>query len=633
MSRNQNPFIGGLDEATRRAVVDLMRRVDALDGVLDGAKVDRAGDTMTGPLFLPAGTAADPSLSWSADPDSGFRSVGSGDFIAVSNGVDVVRFFDNGLIVGTAATGDASVRSPDAVATPGFTWQGDTDTGMFWDGTNSIGWATSGVERMQLGTSNLNFAGAVTGAASIKADGAGGATDAAYQFGGDANTGLYRKAADNWGLTSGSVVNLSGTTTYVYVDVNQLSFPAVTKNDKITLYGSGDSYSMGVASNTFVLQSNRYFRFYEDGDTGVALQLDTYNNPVLTLYNDTASENIQFYVDTTWSRIHATQDIYINQPINPTYVRNYNDGAAGAPALSFRNDTNSGLYRAAEDNVAMSVGGAWTQTWDDNASNLLRGGAAFSTVAGAGSQAQLRIQGYDTSSDKGKAVGIAYMAQYSTDRHVYSRVWQPSGDRLGFRNWENTAWVALDASAFTISSSKREKRRIRTARKERGLLDFAVPGERSLAFDQYKKLRPVLFDDQQQHHDLRWDCDIHDDRNDCEDARPKCPNAESKPHQHLCDDLDCSGSNAHPCWDIEQHVDRVGLIAEEVAEVYPKAVPKMVGLVADTAGTDEDWQAGGVMGIDTHMLHVETINVVQYLIETVEELQAEVDRLKRGGQK
>ena len=85
------------------------------------------------------------------------------------------------------------IRNADGTAAaPSYTFDSDSDIGMYRDGSNSIGWSTAGVEKMQLGSSNLNLGANVTGAATIVADGAGDATRPTYSFGGDTDTGMFR---------------------------------------------------------------------------------------------------------------------------------------------------------------------------------------------------------------------------------------------------------------------------------------------------------------------------------------------------------------------------------------------------------------------------------------------------------
>lgn len=63
-------------------------------GALEAAKVDRIGDTMTGPLLLPSGSAVQPALSFSGDPDTGAFHVGPDAIGLATNGVERFRLED-----------------------------------------------------------------------------------------------------------------------------------------------------------------------------------------------------------------------------------------------------------------------------------------------------------------------------------------------------------------------------------------------------------------------------------------------------------------------------------------------------------------------------------------------------------
>ena len=185
----------------------------------------------------------------------------------------------------------------------------------------------------------------------------------------------------------------------------------------------------------------------------------------------------------------------------------------------------------------------------------------------------------------GEFASLSLWTQYSTDRHVNLLLHRPAGDYLYVRNWENTAWIQAAASAWNIGSSQVNKERIRTARDEGGLLDYAVPGNRKTAFKQIRKLRPVLFDDLVQH-------------------KEKKLNEEGGIEEewyHHCDDEDCGGTNERPCDLISRHVNRVGLVVEELAEVYPRAT-----------SFDQD---GKAIAWDPAVMVVEQANLIQHLLE------------------
>lgn len=217
---------------------------------------------------------------------------------------------------------------------------------------------------------------------------------------------------------------------------------------------------------------------------------------------------------------------------------------------------------------------------DNNAQG--HGGNAFAVVTkGTGTGAN------------GESASLILWTQYSTDRHVNLMLNQAAGDYLYVRNYENTAWIPAAASAWNIGSSRTTKERIRTGREEGGLLDYAIPGDRKLAFKQVRKLRPVLFDDKVQHEERKLDPDT---------------GKVIERWNHHCDDEDCGGTNDRPCDLISRHVNRVGLIAEELDEVFPRAVSKD--------------QRGDPIGIDYAVVTVELINEIQHILEDRDEARS-----------
>jgi hypothetical protein len=94
----------------------------------------KSGDTMTGPLTMAAGTAALPSFSFTADPNTGIYSI-AGDSLGISTGGTLRANFGTG---GTAFVGSLYLDAG-TVAVPAVTWNGDLDTGFYLPGAGSLG--------------------------------------------------------------------------------------------------------------------------------------------------------------------------------------------------------------------------------------------------------------------------------------------------------------------------------------------------------------------------------------------------------------------------------------------------------------------------------------------------------------
>jgi len=102
--------------STNLAATDVEAALDELDG----EKVAKAGDTMAGPLLLPNGTASNPALGFSTDPDTGLVLIGDavmGQYVAgariasweasllrLSDAVNIALNTSTGTKLGTSTT-------------------------------------------------------------------------------------------------------------------------------------------------------------------------------------------------------------------------------------------------------------------------------------------------------------------------------------------------------------------------------------------------------------------------------------------------------------------------------------------------------------------------------------------------
>lgn len=92
-----------------------------------------------------------------------------------------------------------------AVGAPGLTFTGDTDTGMWAPGANTIAFSTNGVERLRADTAAL----ATTLPLSLPL---GAVATPSYTFTGDLNTGMWSPAADTlaWSVGGAELARIDG---------------------------------------------------------------------------------------------------------------------------------------------------------------------------------------------------------------------------------------------------------------------------------------------------------------------------------------------------------------------------------------------------------------------------------------
>jgi hypothetical protein len=458
-----------------------------------------------------------------------------------------------GSVTGTGVADFNEFRGDNGSASdPSFTFTSDESVGMYLHAGGDLAFSTAGIRRMSLHWSGMYLFQKLDmgGKDIINVDDVTGS--------GNAQFAEYR--ASNGSQASPSLCFTDNQNTGIYNDVNRVG---VTVNGSIkALFASDRLYLWGATGNVDYIGPINGSWFYN-----VTGSTKFYFNKSLNITNSLSSHT-------------GTLEL---QDRNTTVVRLTGTDAANGNVLIFAGSNN-----------------------------------------GSGTQSALRIYTKSSSTAAlGGAAGMTFQTTYSTDRHVHARVYYSGGDQLGFRNYENTAWVSLKASSFAVASSRELKHNIRTGRDERGILDFAIPGPRKMAFAQWAKLRPVLFDDNVQERLVEWaGCEGHRDvkgQDSSEDVGPvitrlvhhktreECSEAgcestdNTQAKYHFCDEYECGGTAELPCSLVGMHVNRPGMIAEELDEVFPECVSR------DMFGEN--------LGIDYNVLTVESVNIIQHLLE------------------
>lgn len=172
------------------------------------ASLSRNGEgAMLAPLDLDAGTVSAPSLAFSAEPTLGLYRVGAG-VLGVAVGLaKIAEFKAGGLEV---AVGQILTPLGTAAAPP-WAFTGDTNTGMFSSGADTIDLATGGTSRFSISTTAITSTLALS-ATSITS-GTGTAAAPTYTFTGDTNTGMSAAVADTLVLSTGGTARLTLSTT------------------------------------------------------------------------------------------------------------------------------------------------------------------------------------------------------------------------------------------------------------------------------------------------------------------------------------------------------------------------------------------------------------------------------------
>lgn len=123
---------------------------------------------MQAPLELTDGTKTLPSLTFDADPDSGFYRAGSGDVRLSCNDTDIVKATTAGMDVtgkmaatgavsGTTGTFTGVVNGPNgAVGAPTYAFTADSDSGIYLAADGNVSVAVAGAQHLSITTTGID---------------------------------------------------------------------------------------------------------------------------------------------------------------------------------------------------------------------------------------------------------------------------------------------------------------------------------------------------------------------------------------------------------------------------------------------------------------------------------------------
>lgn len=200
-------------------------------------------DVYTNRIILPfGGSELAPSISFASDLDTGIYNVG-GNFLGFSTGGTLrLQIGPTNSQFTTRIQGQA-----ESAATPTFSFTGDTDTGIYSSGADSLSFSAGGVARVTINTANL-----ISDLPIIAPGGSQGAPS--YTFNGDTDTGIFRGTVNNISFTTGgtSRMALNETDLILTVPVNVQDGSAATPsyrffNDANTGFYRYASDQIGIA--------------------------------------------------------------------------------------------------------------------------------------------------------------------------------------------------------------------------------------------------------------------------------------------------------------------------------------------------------------------------------------------------
>ncbi|QDG94591.1 hypothetical protein NIBR502774_18905 (plasmid) [Rhizobium sp. NIBRBAC000502774] len=125
--------------------------------------------TATTTIKATNGTVALPAYTWSGDTNTGMYWPAADQIGLAVGGIQRALLSASGLTVtgyvSTTGVVDAGAAiygfAGDSVTAPGYTWSGDTNTGMYWLGADQIGLTAGGTQRFRIHTSGATATGAI----------------------------------------------------------------------------------------------------------------------------------------------------------------------------------------------------------------------------------------------------------------------------------------------------------------------------------------------------------------------------------------------------------------------------------------------------------------------------------------
>lgn len=163
--------------------------------------VDSNGLTVSDDLRISSGTAGAPSLSFSADTNTGIYRVGENQ-LGFAAGGEPVMYMSTDYLTNADASDRPAIRFDGASAqgTPAYAFYGDTDTGMYRYSSDVIGFSAGATWRLLVATTEI------IPNVPLRMNTSGSVSAPAFSYNTDNNTGFYRTAADYHAATAGGVI-------------------------------------------------------------------------------------------------------------------------------------------------------------------------------------------------------------------------------------------------------------------------------------------------------------------------------------------------------------------------------------------------------------------------------------------
>ncbi len=320
---------GGVSD-TRGAVI-ILKGNEAGSGA-DGQLILEAGDTSTSGIirFITSNTD-----QW--------KITRNGDLYAVANGARLV-LQDGGVTV------------------PSLTFENDTDTGIYTDLANSISFTTAGTRRMAIIDGNFWL---MSGAVFYAEDGS--VTSPGISFNGDTDTGMWRVATNTLGFSTGGVERIRIDSDGVMklhtgglqnIDGSYTS-PSFTfsSDDNTGFYRDGENTIGITCGNASAIGKFGYY--------GLFMQGGIVTSPSYSFIDDTNTGMYRITADTLGFSTGGVERLRIDSAGNVTFSGAiyhgssvyFPDGAVASPSIRFANDVDTGMYRITTNAIGFTCAG------------------------------------------------------------------------------------------------------------------------------------------------------------------------------------------------------------------------------------------------------------------------------------
>jgi hypothetical protein len=234
-------------------------------------------------------------------------------------------------------------------AAPGYTFGSDTNSGMYWVSADNVAVAVAGGRVLDVNAAGVSVAGIIE-------NGDGNASNPAYTFSSDPNSGLYSIGVGNTGLAvSGTLVS---DWSYDNLDMNAL--PILNIGAAATDFGATGGLTMAAAIEAYVGSAALPgLAFNSDEDSGV-YRVGANNVGVAvsgTLVSDWSYDNLDMNslpilnIGAAGTDFGATGGLTLAAPLEAYY------GTAALPGLAFNGDEDTGVYRGGANTVGFAANG------------------------------------------------------------------------------------------------------------------------------------------------------------------------------------------------------------------------------------------------------------------------------------